>query len=269
MQSPVDPPLAEKIHADTAHSARVWNYLLGGRDNYRPDRDVGDMILRLFPGIARIARLQRRFLVRVVRYLAAEAGIRQFLDVGTGLPTVDNTHEVAQRVAPTSRIVYVDNDPLVLVHAQALLTSSAEGACAYVDADVREPGKILEAASRTLDFSEPVALTMLGTMGQIPDSDGPASVVAQLLEPLPSGSHLALSDGTNTNEALNDAVAAYNENSSSSYHLRSPDHIASFFDGLELVEPGVVTTSAWRPDATDPPEAPGLVDAICGVGRNP
>lgn len=269
MQSSEDPQLAEKIQADTAHSARVWNYLLGGRDNYRPDRDVGDMILKLFPGIARVARLQRRFLVRAVRYLAAEAGIRQFLDVGTGLPTVDNTHEVAQRVAPASRVVYVDNDPLVLVHAQALLTSSKEGACDYVDADVRDPGTILEAASRTLDFGEPVALTLLGTMGQIPDSDDPDSVVAQLMDPLPSGSHLALSDGTNTNEALNDAIAAYNENSASSYHLRSTDHIAGFFDGLDVVEPGIVTTSNWRPDATDPREAPGLVDAICGIGRKP
>ncbi|SCK10009.1 SAM-dependent methyltransferase [Streptomyces sp. WMMB 322] len=278
MQSPEDPPLAEKIQADTAHSARVWNHLLGGRDNYRPDRDVGDMILKLFPGIARIARLQRRFLVRAVHHLAAEAGIRQFLDVGTGLPTADNTHEVAQRVAPASRIVYVDNDPLVLVHAQALLTSTREGACDYVDADVRDPAAILEAASRTLDFGEPVALTLLGTMGQIPDSDDPASVVARLMDPLPPGSHLALSDGTDTDEALNEAIAAYNENSASSYHLRSPDHIASFFDGLELVEPGIVSTSEWRPDPADAHEAAraaraagadGPVDAVCGVGRKP
>ncbi|OEU86998.1 S-adenosyl methyltransferase [Streptomyces abyssalis] len=269
MHTPEDPSLAEKIRADTAHSARVWNYLLGGRDNFRPDRDAGDIVLKLFPGIARLARLQRRFLSRAVRYLAAEAGIRQFLDVGTGLPTVDNTHEVAQRVAPESRIVYVDNDPLVLVHAQALLTSSREGACDYIDADVRDPATILEAASRTLDFGEPVALTLLGTVGQIPDSDDPSSVVARLMEPLPSGSHLALSDGTDTNEVLNEAIAAYNANSAGSYHLRSADHIAGFFDGLDVVEPGIVTTSGWRPDAADPQEGPGLVDAVCGVGRKP
>jgi S-adenosyl methyltransferase len=270
MHTPEDGPgPAEKIQADTAHSARVWNYLLGGRDNFRPDRDAGDLVLKLFPGIARIARLQRRFLTRAVRYLAAEAGIRQFLDVGTGLPTVDNTHEVAQRAAPESRIVYVDNDPLVLVHAQALLTSSKEGVCDYIEADVRDSGTVLQAASRTLDFGKPVALTLLGTIGQIPDSDDPSSVVARLMDPLPSGSYLALSDGTDTNEALNEAVAAYNASSAGSYHLRAPDHIARFFDGLEPVEPGIVPTSDWRPEPADPREVPGLVDAVCGVARKP
>ena len=270
MDTPEDPQLAEKIQADRPHSARVWNYLLGGRDNYRADRVAGDMILKTFPDIARIARLQRYFLARAVRFLAAEAGVRQFLDVGTGLPTVDNTHEVAQRLAPESRIVYVDNDPLVLVHAQALLTSSSEGACDYIDADVRDPAMILEGAAQTLDFSKPVALTLLGTLGQLPDSDNPPSIVAKLMDPLPSGSYLALSDGTDTSEALNQAIAVYNDNSASEYHLRSPDRIAQFFDGLEVLEPGVVTTSNWRPEMADPDDdQSSQVDAICGIGRKP
>ncbi|MGH3313136.1 MAG: SAM-dependent methyltransferase [Streptomyces sp.] len=267
MNTPQDPRLAEKIRSDQAHSARVWNYLLGGRDNYSADREVGDMILHAFPGIARIARIQRYFLARAVRFLAAEAGIRQFLDIGTGLPTVDNTHEVAQRVAPECRVVYVDNDPLVLVHAQALLTSSKEGACAYLDADVRDPEAILAGAAGTLDFTKPVALTLMGTLGQLPDSDDPWSIVARLLESLPSGSYLAVTDGSDTNAALNEAIRVYNTNSASSYHLRSHDAIARFFDGLDVVEPGVVTTTMWRPDVADPEEDAAEVEAICGVGR--
>nr|WP_119727857.1 MULTISPECIES: SAM-dependent methyltransferase [Thermomonospora] len=261
--------LADRLQAHLPHSARVWNYLLGGKDHYPADAEAGEMILRMFPDIARIARLQRGFLVRAVRQLAGEAGIRQFLDIGTGLPTGDNTHEVAQRIAPESRIVYVDNDPLVLVHAQALLTSSPEGACDYIDADVRDPDRILREAARTLDLSRPVALTLLGIMGQLPDSDDPWGIVRRLLDALPSGSYLALSDGTDTNEALNEAIAVYNANSASSYHLRSPEQIARFFDGLDLVEPGVVPTSRWRPEATDIQGASTEVDAICGVARKP
>ena len=259
--------LADRLQTDVPHSARVWNYLLGGRDNYAPDRDTGAMILRTFPDIARIARVQRRFLARAVRHLAGEAGIRQFLDVGTGLPTVDNTHEVAQRVAPDSRIVYVDNDPLVLVHARALLASTPEGTCAYVDADVRTPHRILQEAGKTLDFSRPIGLTMLGIMGQLPDSDDPRGVVRTLVEALPPGSYLALSDGTDTNPALNKAIDAYNAASTGAYHLRSPERIAEFFEGLELLEPGVVTTSAWHPDVEATEDESSQVDAICGIGR--
>ncbi|GGO50599.1 hypothetical protein GCM10012287_30690 [Streptomyces daqingensis] len=269
MDTPEDPRLAEKLKTDKPHSARVWNYLLGGRDNYSADRMAGDMILDTFPGIARIARLQRYFLARAVRYLAGEAGIRQFLDVGTGLPTVDNTHEVAQRVAPECRVVYVDNDPLVLVHANALLTSSSEGSCDYIDADVRDPESILEGAARTLDFSRPIALTLLGTMGQLPDSDDPWAIVARLMDRLPPGSHLALSDGTDTNKALNEAIAAYNDNSASEYHLRGHERIVRFFDGLELLEPGVVPTTDWRPELAEPDGGPDGVDALCGIARKP
>jgi S-adenosyl methyltransferase len=262
--------LPPRLDTSTAHSARVWNYLLGGKDNFAADREVGDMILRLFPGIAHIAQLQRRFLGRAVRYLAGEAGIRQFLDVGTGLPTADNTHQIAQQVAPESRIVYVDNDPLVLVHARALLTSAPGGMTSYIEADVRDTEEILGEAARTLDFSHPIALMMLGIMGQLPDSaglSGPRSIVTTLLDALPPGSYLALSDGTDTSPALNQAIAAYNQNSASSYHLRSPEEIARFFDGLTLVPPGVVTTSRWRPDLADASAEPREVDAICGVAR--
>ena len=262
--------LPPRLDTSSAHSARVWNYLLGGKDNFAADREVGDMILQMFPGIAHIARLQRRFLGRAVRYLAGEAGIRQFLDIGTGLPTADNTHQIAQQVAPGSRIVYVDNDPLVLVHARALLTSAPGGMTSYIEADVRDTEEILGEAAGTLDFSQPIALMMLGIMGQLPDSAGPSrprSIVTTLLDALPPGSYLALSDGTNTSPALNHAISAYNQNSASSYHLRSPEEIARFFDGLTLIPPGVVSTSRWRPDLADASAEPQEVDAICGVGR--
>jgi S-adenosyl methyltransferase len=188
--------LPPQLDISEAHSARVWNYLLGGKDNFAADRATGEAILKLFLGIAHVARVQRRFLARAVRYLAAEARITQFLDIGTGLPTANNTHQVAQQIAPRSRIVYVDNDPLVLVHAEALLTSAPGGVTSYIEADVRDPDAILRDAAGTLDFSRPVALMMLGIMGQIDDSDEPGSIVAWLLDALPPGSYLALSDGT-------------------------------------------------------------------------
>jgi len=260
-------PLPPRLDTSTAHSARVWNYLLDGKDNFAADREVGDMIMQLFPGIAHIARQQRRFLARAVRYLAGEAGIRQFLDIGTGLPTADNTHQIAQRIAAECRTVYVDNDPLVLVHARALLTSAPGGMTSYIEADVRDTEEIIEQAARTLDFGRPVALMMLGILGQVPDSADPGSIVARLLGALPGGSYLALSDGTDTSPALNQAIAAYNQSAASAYHLRSPEQIAAFFDGLTLVPPGVVTTSRWRPDVTGAGAGPREVDAICGVGR--
>jgi hypothetical protein len=263
-----DKQLADRLQTDRPHSARVWNYLLGGKDNYPVDAGAGDMILETFPDIAGVARVQRQFLSRAVRFLTEEAGIRQFLDIGTGLPVANNTHEVAQGVAPESRIVYVDNDPLVLTHARALLTSTPEGACAYIDADVRDPGLILQEAAKTLDFSRPIALTMLGIMGQLPDSDEPAALVERLLGALPAGSYLALSDGTDTDETLNRAIEVYNANSASSYHLRPPETIARYFDGLELVDPGVVMSALWRPDPDDSGQA-AAGHAICGIGRKP
>jgi hypothetical protein len=266
--SPAENP-ASRLDTSVAHSARVWNYLLGGKDNFGADRETGELIFQMFPGIAQLARLQRQFLARAVQFLAAEAGIRQFLDVGTGLPTADNTHEVAQAIAPESKIVYVDNDPLVLVHAQALLTSAPGGVTDYIEADVRDPEKILREAAKTLDFSQPVALVLLGILGQLPDSDGPGAIVDQLLEALPSGSYLALCDGTDTSPALNEAIRVYNENSASSYHLRSPEQIAGFFHGLELVPPGVVSATQWRPASSDIGGEADEVELMTGIGLKP
>ena len=268
-ESPPDPgPNAPKLDTTVPHSARVWNYWLGGKDHYPADRMVGDQVMAMFPDITRLARADRAFLGRAVLYLAGEAGIRQFLDIGTGLPTANNTHEVAQSIAPDSRIVYVDNDPLVLVHARALLTSTPEGACDYIDADLRDTATILDQAGKTLDFTRPVALMMLGIVGQVPDSARPEAIIGQLMSVMTSGSYLALSDGVNTSETFTEAVRHYNENSANTYHPRSPEQITGFFAGLELVEPGVVELSRWRPDATPFPDA-GEVPGMCGVGRKP
>jgi S-adenosyl methyltransferase len=216
-----------------------------------------------------VAPASRAFLTRAVRYLAGEAGIRQFLDVGTGLPTADNTHQVAQRVAPEAHIVYVDNDPLVLAHARALLTSSPEGATDYVDADLHDPDAILEAAAKTLDFTRPVALMLMGILGHVGDYDEARSIVRRLLAALPSGTYLALNDGTNViSKAFAEAQEGYNQSGAVPYRLRSPEQIAGFFDGLELVEPGVVSVPRWRPDpAAAGGGLPAEVDAFGGVGR--
>ncbi len=257
-----------KIDTTVAHSARVWNYWLGGKDNYPVDREAGDFVIASFPDIVRIARTARAFLVSAVTYLVREAGIRQFLDIGTGLPTANNTHQVAQAIAPEARIVYVDNDPMVLVHAQALLTSTPEGACDYIDADVREPDKILAGAASTLDFSRPVAIMMLGILGQIPDSDAPEAIVGRLLDAVPSGSYLAIGDSVNISQSFNEVIDNYNQNMAYPYHLRSPGQITGFFRGLELVEPGVVPATRWRPEATPFAEQDD-VPAMVGVGRKP
>ena len=256
-----------KLDTGTAHSSRVWNYLLGGKDNFAADRAAGDTIVRAFPDVVRIARLQRHFLAGAVRYLASRAGIRQFLDIGTGLPVDENTHGFAQQIAPQSRTVYVDNDAIVLVHARALLRSAPGGAIDYVEADVRDTKEILSQAGRTLDLGQPVAVIMLGILGQIPDTADPGAIVARLLDPLPRGSHLALADGTNTNLGLTEAVATYNQNAANPYHLRSPQQIAGFFGELRLLPPGVVSTSRWRPWRQDIGGGQRPADAVCGIGR--
>ncbi|MFC4496993.1 SAM-dependent methyltransferase [Streptomyces ovatisporus] len=262
-----DPELLAKIDSTVPHSARIWNYWLGGKDNYPVDHEAGDEFARIFPGIVDAARGSRYFLARAVRHLTAQEGIRQFLDIGTGLPTVDNTHEVAQRLAPDARIVYVDNDPLVLVHAHALLSSTPEGVTDYVDADVREPSVILERAAATLDFTEPVGLMMLGIMGHIPDDDLAGSLVRRLLDALPSGSFLTLSDGTDISAVRQQAHEKYNSSGAVPYHLRSPEQLGRLFDGLDLLEPGLVPVTQWRPDHTPFPVTP--VTTYGGVGRKP
>jgi hypothetical protein len=246
----------------------VWNYWLGGKDNYAADRETGDKVREAFPGVVDVARQARAFLVRAVTHLAGECGIRQFLDVGTGLPTANNTHEVAQSINPRARIVYVDNDPIVLAHARALLNSTNEGACAYVDADVREPGHIVEQAAETLDFGQPVGLMMLGILGNVPDYGRANAILEVLLDAIPSGSYLVLNDGTNVlqPEAATEAARVRAE-AGDPYHLRSPEEISGFFDGLELLEPGVVSTSQWRPDNMWGDQLPAPVNSYCGVAR--
>ncbi len=248
------------IDTTVPHSARIWNYWLGGKDNFAVDREAGDQFSAIYPGIVDIARADRAFLGRVIRYLAGEAGIRQFLDVGTGLPTADNTHQVAQAVAPESRVVYVDNDPLVLTHARALLTSSAEGATFFVDADLRDAGKVLREAAQRLDLTQPVALTFMGVLGHIVDHDEARSVVAALLGGLPDGSYLSINDSVNTSAALEEALRVYEASGAVPYRTRAPERFASYFEGLELVEPGVVNVEDWRPDpgSARGPEIPQL-----------
>jgi hypothetical protein len=258
--------LMEGIDTSVPHSARIWNYWLGGKDNFAVDRAAGDLYCKTFPKIVDIARAARAFQARAVRYLAGDEGIRQFLDIGTGLPTVDNTHEVAQRVAPESRIVYVDNDPLVLVHARALLTSTPPGVTDYIEADVRHPAEILSAAAGTLDFTRPVAIMLMGIMGHVTDDAEVRSILRQLLDRVPAGSFLVLRDATDTDETFTDAQKLYNQTGAVPYKLRSPEQIGHFFDGLELAEPGVVSPLEWRPEAT-PFGSPRRVDMACGVAR--
>ncbi|MEU4217356.1 SAM-dependent methyltransferase [Actinoplanes sp. NPDC026623] len=250
------------------HSARVWNYWLGGKDNFAADRALGEQIVQFFPDIVGIARQSRLFLTRAVRYLAGEAGIEQFLDIGTGLPTADNTHEVAQKINPWARILYVDNDPLVLVHARALLTGTREGATDYLDADVHDPDAILQGAAKILDFTQPVALMMLGILGNVVDYDRACSIADRLVSALPAGSYLVVNDGTNVinPEARNEATRISIE-AGTPYIARSPEQIAGYFRGLNLVDPGVVSSSRWRPSPEAP--VPDEVDAFCGVARQP
>jgi hypothetical protein len=258
------------IDTTIPHTARIWNYWLGGKDYYEVDRAVGEQIRQLHPMIDDYARADRLFLGRTVRYLVRDEGIRQLLDIGTGLPTADNTHEVAQAAAPESRVVYVDNDPMVLAHARALLTSTREGATAYIDADMRDVGRILDEAARTLDFTRPIALTMLGVVIFIGDDEDPYALVRGFVDALPSGSYLVLSH-TVTRPDMPDvdaAVAFWNEHGTPKLTQRTPDQIARFFDGLDLLPPGVVSCSRWRPDpssATDPPE----VAMFGAVARKP
>ncbi|MFE4990637.1 SAM-dependent methyltransferase [Streptomyces mirabilis] len=259
-----------RIITTRPHTARIWNYWLGGGDYYEVDRAAGERIRQLHPGIGDYARADRLFLGRAVRHLVTECGIRQFLDIGTGLPTADNTHEVAQRLAPDARIVYVDNDPLVLAHARALLTSTPEGRTDHLDEDLRNVDAILERAARTLDLSEPVGLMLLGVVIFIDDDAEAYDIVRRLLEGLPSGSHLVLSH-TITSPAMSDvdaAVSYWNQHGTPCITQRTPEAVARFFDGLDLLEPGVVSCSRWRPQPTDGDES-AEVAMFGGVGRKP
>ncbi|GAA4727556.1 SAM-dependent methyltransferase [Phytohabitans rumicis] len=255
-----------KLDTGVPHSARLWNYWLGGKDNFACDREAGNEIARRFPSIIQLARADREFLRRVVGYFVAEQGIGQILDIGTGLPTADNTHEVAQKIAPQTRVVYVDNDPLVLSHARALLTSGPEGATDYLDADLNDPEGILREAARTLDFTKPVAVTMLGIVHFILDDDKARAVIRQFVDALPSGSFLTIAHGCHDiNRAEADDIVGYwNERGTPKIVYRSSEEIARFFDGLEVLEPGVVSCSRWRPE---PGDIDIDVNQYAGVGR--
>ncbi len=250
-------------------SARLWNYWLGGKDHFEIDRRAGDEILAAYPQLRANAQAARAFLGRAVRHLAGEVGVRQFLDVGTGLPTADNTHEVAQGVARDARIVYVDNDPLVLAHARALLVGSPEGETKYVHADLRDPDRILTEAATVLDFRQPIGLLLLGILGHV--EYGAALVaVRALLDALPVGSHLVVCDAADTNQAYNEASARfldrYEADGGISYEPRSHEKISGYFTGLELVEPGVVFVDQWRPEPSGTWSSTH-VDELGGVGR--
>jgi hypothetical protein len=248
-----------------AHPARVYDYWLGGKDNYEADREAAEQVIEVMPNILGGVRANRAFLRRAVQYLAGEAGIRQFLDIGTGLPTAENTHEVAQGIAPEARIVYVDNDPIVLAHARALLTSTPEGATAYVDADARDTGKILEAAAGILDFSQPIAVMSLLVLQYVPDEDRPQEIVSRLMDAVPPGSYLTISDTTTDidTERVTDGTARLNARLGPAQStLRSRAQIERYFDGLELVEPGIVPMPEWR---TVPNSL--VIPVYAGMGR--
>ncbi|MFI0984846.1 SAM-dependent methyltransferase [Streptomyces exfoliatus] len=259
----------DRIRTDVAHNARVWNYWLGGKDNYPVDRAVGDQVTAFYPSIGEVARADRAFLGRAVTHLAAEAGVRQFLDIGTGLPTADNTHEVAQRVAPDARIVYVDNDPIVLTHARALLTGTPEGRTEYVDADAHDPERIVAAAAATLDLSRPVAVMMLGILNFVLDTEEARSIVRTLMAAVPSGSYLVLTHPTLEPELGGEgnkaAMAFWNENATPPITARDRAEFVSFLDGLDVLEPGVVSCARWRPASA----AGHTVAQFGAVGRKP
>ena len=255
--------------SSVAHIARVYNYWLGGKDNYAADRAAGDRTIAEFPGIVTSARANRAFLRWAVRFLVTEAGVRQFLDIGTGIPTSGNTHEVAQSLAPQSRIVYVDNDPVVLAHARALLTSTPEGATDYLDANLKDPAPILARAVQTLDFSRPVAIMLFAVLQLLKEDDDPYQVVADLLAAVPSGSYLALSHPTSDvqQDQVTAMVTQLNHLVAEKVTTRDRDQVARFFTGLELAEPGLVNVSQWRPDADTPTDGPAAL--WVGVARKP
>jgi hypothetical protein len=249
-----------------AHQARMYDYWLGGKDNFAADRKAAEEALAAYPGMAYLARANRAFLGRLIRYLTGEAKVRQFLDIGTGIPTTNNTHQVAQEMAPESRVVYVDYDPVVLAHARALLTSTPEGATDYIDADLRDPGSILEKAARTLDLTKPVAVTMLAILHAIGDDEDPYGIVAWIMEALPSGSYLAISHlPSDLEPKLAESRDRVNRISHQQYTHRSHAEVLRFFDGLQMVEPGLVELRHWRPAVQSNRMTPGW----CGLGRKP
>jgi S-adenosyl methyltransferase len=260
---------AEHAAFDTsiAHHARIYDYLLGGKDNYAADRKAGEALKAAYPSMVELARANRAFLGRMVRFLAGDAGIRQFLDIGTGIPAAGNTHQVAQEVAPDSRVVYVDYDPIVLAHARALLASGPHGVTDYIDADARDTGTILEQAARTLDFTQPVAAISLLTLHAISDGDDPYAITARIMDAVPPGSYLGITHPASDIEPdkVTDLQTRVNQLSYQQYTGRSHDQVMRFFAGLDLVEPGLVQVHQWRPGI----QTNGTLALWAGVGRKP
>jgi len=256
-----------KIDTSVAHIARVYDYWLGGKDNFAVDREVGDKVLAIHPETVLSVQANRRFLARSVRYLTADAGIRQFLDIGTGLPSANNTHEVAQDIAPASRVLYVDNDPIVLVHARALLTSSPEGETGYLDADLKDTAAILAGAAQMLDFSQPVGVMLVAVLHMLRDEEEPRSIVDRLMAAVPPGSHLVISHLAIDvqRKTMAEMSRQLNESMTQQFSMRTRDQVTSFFDGLTLLDPGVVLTHEWRPGSGDEAKTPGVLWA--GVAR--
>ncbi|MFE4056776.1 SAM-dependent methyltransferase [Streptomyces sp. NPDC059096] len=241
------------LQPEKPHSARFWNYLLGGKDNFAADQELGERMKRDWPEAVDIARASRAFLGRTVRHLAAERGIRQFLDIGSGLPTADNTHEVAQRAAPDARIVYVDHDPIVLVHARALLTSAREGATDFIDGDLNDPRTILTRAARTLDLDRPVALMLLSVIGHVPDASDAARLVRTYMDLLAPGSCLVLCTTISTPraDAANETYAA---SGTDPYITSTAEQMAAFADGLTIPPPGLAPINRWFPEGATGPD---------------
>jgi hypothetical protein len=260
---------APAFDTSVAHVARVYNYWLGGKDNFAADRAAAQQAMAAFPDIVYSARANRAFLRWAVTFLAGPAGIRQFLDIGTGIPSANNTHEVAQSVAPDSRIVYVDNDPVVLAHARALLTSAPEGATDYIDADLRDAGQILAKAAETLDFSQPVAIMLMAILQHLSDDHDPYGIVAQLVAAVPAGSYLTLSHPARDIHAAEMAEMAKRLNMmmAEKVTFRSQAEVAPFFAGLELIEPGMTNVPDWRPETEEEASSPAALWG--GVARKP
>jgi O-methyltransferase involved in polyketide biosynthesis len=249
-----------------AHPARIFNYWLGGKDNFAADRRAAQEVLDVMPVIAQVARSNRLFLATAVHYLVTQVGIRQFLDIGTGLPTENNTHEVAQRAVPESRIVYVDNDPIVLSHARALLTSDPAGRCSYVDADAREVDKILAQAAEVLDFRQPVAVMMLGLLHFIPDADDPYELTRRYLAAVPPGSYLAITHASSDLKTETQAAGrSYNSHSATPISFRSRQQVSRFFTGLDLVPPGICPLGQWSLAGA----GSGQLPTYAGLARKP
>jgi len=269
LSAPLPPSAQDSVSFDTsvAHIARVYDYWLGGKDNFAADRAAGDEALQAYPDLVSSVRANRAFLARGVRYLAAEAGIRQFLDIGTGIPTANNTHEVAQSVAPESRVVYVDNDPIVLAHARALLVSGPSGATSYLDADLRDSAQVLDYARGRLDFSQPVGVMLVAVLHLIGPEDDPYGIVRQLMDAVPPGSYLLLSHVASDiePEKMAEMGKRLNRLLAQKGTYRSQPEVAAFFGGLDVAPPGVVPVPQWRPDSEV--EAARRAAMWGGVGR--